>query len=699
MFHACRYTKNKINPTFNADKTRLTYTRQTVWNFIPELSVADPATLSITTLNPPYLGALHHAKSELLLPVGYSAVVVRELFDFLKTTYWSDTKLWDGASAVVNGSSALIQAYATANKVSQDAAQAWFLNYFANGTDASAQYPTLQYFSLALATGKKPATSPPISASSAAKLFDASNPLSFAYPPESFFYNAYRRWINVGNNMTLRASFKQAFEVTDSQIDAVSAWLASSSAKDGFILDYEKIQYDFMTDAQFLTRAYCQGRFGNRQGVADLYPSLYGAGPVEYYHWQVWKGTSHPALTDSQCEKMYVASEKESFTNAIFLGDSLPIIATAITSGNYSVAEAKFGVNSFSLATAITNYYVQVPLFNPSPITVTYSKPAVAYWKAHGSGLFATRTAYEWLWNYTDPLAIRLMPDAPPMSFRHNLSTPEFAIAHTRPWTINSGVGDIKQIQDTLVWDGLSSVPFYGTPYPVHGSTEDGQYAPFLNCDVGKSQINTWVDDYAKNVPMTCVDDSSQIGSLHTFTFTPDNTTWLVNATVENYVAGFSNLSAKYNDSPVFLSNPHFFGAPSYYPSRIGGNQANVTNLYRDQTLVYVEPYTGKVAKFRKGLQANLYIPANVTWFYSSEYANMYSDVMFPVMVGYVNTEMTPALMHKITSTVYLGLKLAPIIFWVLLGLVVASVAGAITGAFVYRYRLTHIDTGYTLIQ
>ena len=664
---------------------------------MPELSVGNPADMSITTLNPPYLGALHHAKSELLLPVGYSAVVVRELFEFLKGQYWSDTMRWDGASAIGNGSTSLINAYSTNNKVSREAAQAWFLDYFANATAPLAEYPTAKYYSLSLALGASPATTTPISVASATKLFDSLNPLSFAYPPDSFLDNAYTRWVTISSNATRRAEYMVAFEMTDSQIDAVSAWLSSPSVMNGIILEFEQVAYNFKTSDEMLIRAYCQGKFGNGKGVSDLYPSLYAAGPVEYYHWQVWKGSSVPSLTDLQCTKIYI--QPKNFTDALFLGDNLPVFAGAIASGNYTEATNKFGVDTFVVSTAITNYYVQVIFLNPKPISVTYAKPAVDYWKTHGSGLFATRSAYEWLWNYTDPLAIRLMPDAPPMSFRHNMSTPEFAIAHTRPWTINSGVKDISKIQDTIAWEGLRSVPFYGAPYRVHGNTEDGQYSPFLECNLNQSQINTWVDDYAKDVPMNCIDDSSEIGTLTTFTFTPDNTTWLIDPTLENFVPGFSNLSAKYNDSPVFLCNPHFFGVPPYYRQRIGGNKANVSDLYRDQTLVHVEPYTGKVAKFRKGLQANLYIPANVTWFYSSEYANMYTDVMFPVMVGYVYTEMTPALMKKITSTVYLALKLSPIVFWVLLGLVLACAIASVIPACVYRHRVKQYGTGWTQIQ
>lgn len=693
--HAPRYTKNKVNPSFNDDKTQLTYTRQTYWNFVPELSFADPADISITTLNPPYLGALHHAKSELLLPVGYSAVVVRELFDFLKGQYWSDTKKWDGASAASNVSNTLIDSYAADNNIPRDAAKAWFFNYFANASAPLAGFPTAEYFSLALALGSNPATTTPISASTAAKLWDSTNALSFTYPPESFFDNAYTRWLTIHTNATRLVEYKTAFEMTDSQIDAVSTWLASPSAMNGFILKYEQLAYEFVTKEQMLVRAYCQGAFGNGKGVSDLYPSLYAAGPVEYYHWQVWKGTSVPSLSDLQCTQMYLAPKN--FTDALFLGDHLPLFAAAIASGDYSEVKTKFGVDTYVVAAAITNYYVPVLLLNPGPISTTYGKPAVEYWKKHGSGLFATRRAYEWLWNYTDPLAIRMMPDAPPMSFRHNLSTPEFAIAHTRPWTINSGVKDIDLLQDTLVWDGLSSVPFYGDLYPVHGATEDGQYAPFLDCHLNISHINTWVDDYAKDVRMNCIDDNSIVGSLHTYAFTPDNTTWLVDPSLENYVPGFSNLSAKYNDSPVFLSNPHFFGVPPYFRGRISGLPES--EVIRDQTLVHVEPYTGKVAKFRKGLQANLYIPANVTWFYSSDYANMYTDVMFPVMVGFVYTEMTPALMKKITSSVYLALDAKPIVFWILLSLSIALLAGCLIAALVFIRRYKQSNTGWTQIQ
>lgn len=690
LLSAHRYTKIKVNPTFNADKTRLSYTRWVYWNFIPELSVGDPNDFVITTLNPPYLGALAKAGNELLLPVGYSAVIVRELLEFLSGRYWQDSQVWFASTAVNATSTTLITEYAQAHGISESIARLWFLNNWANGTTPSSD-PVADAFVLSLATG---ATAPSgISLSSAEALFNTSDPDSFAAPPSSFLGNAFATWVNASWNTNERLRLAQKFNLQPSQMSTLLDWVRSQALTNNVIIPSLQKTFGFTTMSEMLCQAFGQGTFGVKQSVATLYPWLYPNGPVEYAYWQSYYA-SGATLTSEMCTKMYLSPPKD-LTDALTLGNFLPEIAGVLVSGDFSQITKQWGITTRFEILAITNYYVQTFL-NKNPITAQYSIPAIEYWKQHGSGLFANRTAHEWLWNYTDPFAIRMMPTAPPMSFRHNLSTAEFAQQHTRPWTVGTGVKESDELQNTYVWDGFAEVPFYGAPLEVEGATEDGQYAPFVQCKPGKV-LHTWIDDYAKDIPLACIDSKSTVLDLKTYTFTPDNTTWQVNPNVLNFVAGFSNISAKYNDSPVFLSNPHFFGAPDYYPKRVIGD-ASKSELYRDETLVYVEPYTGKVAKFRKGLQANLYLSANTNWFTGSEYENVYKDVMFPVMVGYVHTEVPKDLTKLVTGTVYLALKLKIALLGVFIGLAIIFSISAGAAAIVY-YRRRKEQFGYSAIQ
>jgi hypothetical protein len=694
-----KYTKNKVNPTFNADKSELSYTRWVYWELIPELSIGDPNDFKITTLNPPYLGALHHAGNELLLPVGYSAVIVRELLEFIQTTYWKDTQTWYGTSGVSQVSAKQEAEYAQKHGVSATEAHWWFLDHWANSTVKTGN-EALDGLSLPLAfdpTGPNPPTPSLISRASAQLLFDSSVADSFTSPSASFFNNSFASWQNATWDVALRQDLATRFSLDAVQMTMVLAWLQSPALANGVVIPQLQEQYNVHSLQEMACAAFGQTNFGIAQSVATLYPSLYPNGPVEYGFWQQYHSSFVVAtLTQQQCAKMFFSPPKD-LTQALVLGDFLPQIAAVLLSENFTVISEQWGITTRFQILAMTNYYVQTAL-NLNPISVTYSIPAINYWKQHGSGLFATRTVAEWLWNYTDPFAIRMLPDAPPMSFRHNLSTPEFAMAHTRPWTVNTGVKDPSQLQNTIVWDGYEFVPFYGAPLKVNGATEDGQYPSFSECKPS-TRLATWIDDYAKNIPLACIDDSSKVLDLKTYTYTPDNTTWLVTPEVENFVAGFSNLSAKYNDSPVFLSNPHFFGAPEYYPKRVLGD-ASQQDLLRDQTLVYIEPYTGKVAKFRKGLQANLYIDANTTWFTGSSYANMYRDVMFPVMVGYVHAEVPPGLTKLVTGTVYLALKLHTVLFWILIGLTILMFLVAFIPAIIYwRRRNRFRDGGYSVIQ
>lgn len=690
-----RYTKNKVNPTFTDNNKRLTYTRWVYWDLIPEQSIGRPEDFMVTTLNPPYLGALAHAKNENLLPVGYGAVIVRELFEFLQGQYLQDTSAWKAPPAIVNGSDIVQQEYMQKFGVDAQAAKLWFYDQWANGTGLHLGIPKIDYWKISQFGSKVNGRAMPsnISLATAERLFDPSIAYSFTYPSASFFNNTVAFWRNATWDLQARATLHSIFVLTDSQMDIVISWVTSELVREGIFMPYLRSHYNFQTNDEMICLAYGQRGFGVGESVASLYPHIYGNGPVEYGYWQkAHSWIEAMTLSMDQCKKMFFTPP--ALTQATALGKFLVDITAASASQNFEYVTKRWGITNSNEVIALNNYFA----VSSSSIANTYSVPAIKYWKTHGSGLFASRTAYEWLWNYTDPFAIRMLPDAPPMSFRHNLSTAEFAMQHTRPWTVGTGVKDISELQNTYVWDGMAEAPFYGAPLPVEGATEDGQYPPFVKCQSDVS-LKTWVDDYAKDIPLVCIDDKSKVLDVKTTTWTPDNSTWLVDPQVENFIAGFSNLSAKYNDSPVFLSNPHFFGVPEYYHTRVSGDGGNPIRE-RDQTIVYIEPYTGKVAKFRKGLQANLYIAANTSWFSSSEYANMYTDVMFPVMVGYVNTEINSHLSSLVTGTIYVALKLFVILFWIFVALSVVFLFGILIAAIVYHRRVkAKSKEGYNLIQ
>jgi hypothetical protein len=694
-----RYSKIKLDPTFNGDKSELTYTRQVYWNLLRDQSVADPKEVFITTMNPPFLGALSHAGNENLLPVGYSAVVLRELFDFLQTTFWDDSQTWYAAPVLQASSSSIISTYSAQHGVSTSEATLWFLNLWANGT-ATTGNATLDAFAMPLVLGTEPLSIP---ASTASALFDSSNPDSITAAPTSWLANSIVNWKSASTNNNQRQRLATAFGLSQLQVMSISKWLQSSPVANVTIVPSLQREFGFTTTQEMACIAYGLGTWGAKSSVATLYPAAYPHGPIEFYYWN----NAHfsiflpgPTLTLDRCMKMFFTPGSPGMLDALPLGDLLKQLPLYLAS-NESVITAAFGkrwgITTSGQINQILNYFT--PILFKDPLSVTYGAPGVAQWTrpGGGSGLFVTRSAHEWLWDYTDPLVIRMLPDAPPMSFRHNLSTPEVAHKLTRPWTVNTGVKDIKKLQNTIVWDGFRDVNFYKHPLQVEGATEDGQYPPFVRCDPS-FRLGTWIDDYARDIPLACVNSDSQVHDLKTYQFTPDNTTWQVNDWLGSEVLGFSNISAKYNDSPVFLSNPHFFASPPYWPSRLTGDSGKI-NLARDMTMVDIEPYTGKVVQFVKGLQVNLYISQNNTWFDYTNHSTIYKDMMFPVMYGIVHTTVTPSLTKIVTGTVYVALKAKTIIFWCLLGISVAFMLASIIPAVIAWRRNKKAKSGYTLIQ
>lgn len=656
-----------------------------------EKSIGDPSTINITTLNPPYLGAVAQAGNELLLPVGYTAVTLRELFHFLETTYYEDTQAWAGSSILQSSSTNIIAAYAASHSVSQEAAEVWFYNVWANSTVTTGN-ATVDAFSMPLSLAV-PSTR--VSLASAKMLFNASNPnsLTAPSPAATFLPNSLNTWKQSLTNALLQKALATQFGITTSQASVIALWVQSSPLSTHIIVPSLQQQYAYSGTHEMACTAWAQGTFGVQKSVATLYPAEWNV-PPEYAFWQnengLWGGEY--TLPVPTCMKLIYSSPKN-ITDAQVLGKFLPELAAI--DKDWTHLNQTWGITN-SLQTTSILYYFTVA---NACLANSYGTPAVDYWTQHGSGLFATRTAYEWLWNFTDPLAIRLAPDSPPMSVRHNLSTPEFAISHTHPWTVGTGVGNINDVQETLVWNGFTSVPFYPNPLPVTGYTEDGQLHPFEECQ-DSTRLIIFSDDYARPIPLACIDSASHILDVKTYTFTPDNTTWEVNPYLGSMVAGFSNISAKYNDSPIFLSNPHFFGVPPHWLGRIGGEDVGRVNLSKDMTTAHVEPITGMVVSFMQGLQVNIYIDQNTTWFIGGDHANMYRDVMVPFMIGHVYTEIGPALAHKITSQVYLAQTAAQVIFWIFVGLCLALAFAALGAGLLTWWRdRVGKQLGYTAIN
>jgi hypothetical protein len=52
-----------------------------------------------------------------------------------------------------------------------------------------------------------------------------------------------------------------------------------------------------------------------------------------------------------------------------------------------------------------------------------------------------------------------------------------------------------------------------------------------------------------------------------------DNSTWAEDSSKDQYIKGFANLT-KSRNAPIFLSNPHYFGADDVWRSKVQGMAA-----------------------------------------------------------------------------------------------------------------------------
>jgi len=148
----------------------------------------------------------------------------------------------------------------------------------------------------------------------------------------------------------------------------------------------------------------------------------------------------------------------------------------------------------------------------------------------------------------------------------------------------------------------------YPVNYTVKGSNEDGLFPPFIQPG---QRIGVFEEEYLRYLPMDPIADVNIKGIDAVRYIDPLVLVWLgltfihssdryslVNSTLSRinpdlamYLPGFANLTERYNGTPIFLCNPHYFGAPLEWLTKIQGMTQNLTT---DLTRIDVEPNTGK---------------------------------------------------------------------------------------------------------
>jgi len=268
----------------------------------------------------------------------------------------------------------------------------------------------------------------------------------------------------------------------------------------------------------------------------------------------------------------------------------------------------------------------------------------------------------EWLWENTDPLIQLVAPSLASKSVLiGNETTPEKARKRHNASLCWTGKHEAEKIGAYIKWQGLSVLHgVYAHDMAISGVNNMGQFAPFRGL---KSPLFTWDNFYLRPVKLV-PSQMVEYKGIRMIRYLIDNSTWAVNGTLYNFIPGFANMTAANMGATVYLSNPHMLGANASWPSMISGFPQ--PDPSQDTTLVDVEPNSGTITHYDEGIQINIYLDPE------SSYFNLYNiDVRRGYMLPVVWTREFGALSDSDANTVkdnlYFAFALTDVIFWALL--------------------------------
>ncbi|CAI9722449.1 membrane 2-like [Octopus vulgaris] len=230
---------------------------------------------------------------------------------------------------------------------------------------------------------------------------------------------------------------------------------------------------------------------------------------------------------------------------------------------------------------------------------------------------FKTLTVGDIIWGYKDPIIANLAKYIPKSM---NVTLPKkFGIFYGKNGTddgnyiIHSGTKDVNDLGIIKSWNGVSSLPYWNSPYCNMINGSDGTlFSPFKTKD---SNIYIFSTDICRSVHAT-FDKKLTVHDIPVNRYTPPPDLFATGdiepankgfCTPNCLPSGLLNVSKCHQDAPIVLSQPHFYQAD---PAVIN----NVTGLKPDpekhSTQLDIEPTTGLGLHLAKRLQINLMIEA-----------------------------------------------------------------------------------------
>lgn len=657
--------------------TRVRYKEWTYFTFEPELSIGRPEDYEIYLPSPTYLGLLQNVKFEFALPEIYVSAVLREIRNHSDGVFKNDTILFKTPEILGTLKEEMISAIMERLSLPYNDAEQWLCSHWSNSTEESND-PYLNGMRISV---DQPSN---ISMNSCLMLFSNKSKNSLVDLEDRTYRNGSgHKWIESRTNQTIRLELMTRFSLNDNQVLLISQWLRSYRFFDHILLPLLKASLEIESIDDLECHQWAMGDIFT--SFSDIYLEQYYYGPPEFYYWSEKQNVS-VKIGMITCKLLFRDSPNHtSILDPKSLTSFKASLSYAMITGDFTYLNEKWAISTYEEASSLMDYFRY--------ISDTYSKPRIEGHLRNGSGIIIKRKASEWLWNYQDPLVSSINPPKKNPNFKHNRTSEEDARINSKFDIVYTGVKNISSIQMYDEWQETKIIDWmYPKIIDVYGSTEAGQFKPSLVHNF--ENLTVFQQEYMKSLKLIKIDEG-RVKNIDTYMFTVDNSTWMSDESMNNFIDGFWNVSAKFNNSPMMISRPHFYGTSKYWSDKILDLMPK--NESTDVTRIDIEPWTGRVVRLHKSIQMNLHISENALYFIGSPYhPDMIKDIVFPLLWVSQKMEISDPLAQKIVSEVYGGHKMRVILKFSIFGLVallgLASAILLVTTIRMYKKRNRDYD-------
>ncbi|KYR00251.1 lysosomal integral membrane glycoprotein [Tieghemostelium lacteum] len=656
-----KYEWTYENVSFIDSGNQVSYQQNKIYIYTSDGSVVDPTTTMITNINPAFYGLMSQLSvaaeeinaqfhgfvtftvEELLFIIG-SGGQMKYFLDYLSSPQSNFTEL---AYAVNSPKQFTIELNRLLNELGPNSIYT-FLDGWANST---ATGPT----GAGNWTGMYLGEDTQISRESASQILNISNPMSILHS------QAVNYWLSACfGNQTQSSILQSNLGITNSQLLQVCQWwLYDFSPKFTDSVLMEMCNVTSMTEV-----AYCQYLTAQPLGYKSISSFHYtqepfALGAIEFTM-VAQQNFTLPAM------KLY---------EILFTGN-----LTLLNANNIGLF---LNPSNASLWPLNNNDYAIVQEYILT-MGQTYTRQTIMDQFYPTSGFIATRSMYDWLWNCSDPL-LDFLGQGIDCSLQQNNTLEQLS-------TIYTGKSNSSMINQYIIYQGYSVVPYWNGTVPVEGVTESGQFAPGQSPDT----LTLFEENTLRSIDLVYVEDSTVQG-VDTKRYFLKNNSFSASPVFYSPVDGLTNMSSTLNPPlPIFISLWDMYEVPTDIVNKVQGQNPsfNLSGVPLD-----LEPITGNALYYNLKLQINFYIANDSLMFEpQTTYQNLTSDCYYPLFkVGQTGTPSSSTISTLKSQFKDLHiLKLAPVIMAAIVGGILI-VIGAIMAFFGYR-RLRKV-AGYEIIQ